>query len=593
MADFDWGFGGDEDDFDEEGGDFRAQPVQRDGLILLIDCSKAMFTVRDEGSFFSQAINCAVGAARNKIVSNDRDMFGVVFYSTKETKNPNDFKNISVVKNLEQPGADTVSDLEKFIEDEDYEEFKDNYGSSDTYQLSDAFWTCSNLFSNCSTKLGQRRILLFTSDDDPSKGNKHFKNSAAAKAGDMSENKIDIMLIPMITSTTPFDEKKFWKDVLVNLTDDSEEFIANAAQTRRELENVIRSKAHKQRAQTKLSLNLGGDVELSVGVYNLIRTCTKPSAIKLYNKTNEELKTTRKAFLEETGEVLLPQDMKKSLKFADRQICFEPEEINEMKRYGDVGMFLLGFKPMKYLKKDYHVRPAQFIYPDEGGTSGSTNLFSALLRRCLKRNVFALCRFTARKNAFPRFVALVPQEEERDEQGVQQVPSGFHAIFLPFSDDFRKIKAVEDPITANSDQVEAAKQLISSLNIPFQLDMIENPALQTHFANVEAIALDRDMPDKVTDLTKPDVGAMMKRASKALKEFGDLLFPSDYTPGARKRGGPPAKRPKVDPEEMARNGALGKLTVAILKEICAEVNVKPKGTKKADIIDALNKHFGV
>lgn len=31
--------------------------------------------------------------------------------------------------------------------------------------------------------------------------------------------------------------------------------------------------------------------------------------------------------------------------------------------------------------------------------------------------------------------------------------------------------------------------------------MIENPSLQTHFANVEAIALDRDMPDEVTDLT--------------------------------------------------------------------------------------------
>lgn len=28
------------------------------------------------------------------------------------------------------------------------------------------------------------------------------------------------------------------KDVLVNLTDDSEEFIANASQTRKELENV-------------------------------------------------------------------------------------------------------------------------------------------------------------------------------------------------------------------------------------------------------------------------------------------------------------------------------------------------------------------
>lgn len=113
--------------------------------------------------------------------------------------------------------------------------------------------------------------------------------------------------------------------------------------------------------------------------------------------------------MEETGEVLLPQDMKKSLKFADRQICFEPEEVNEMKKYGNVGLFLLGFKPMEYLKRDYHVKPGQFIYPDEPGIVGSTNLFSALLKRCLERELFALCRFVPRKNAFPRFVALVPQ----------------------------------------------------------------------------------------------------------------------------------------------------------------------------------------
>lgn len=91
---------------------------------------------------------------------------------------------------------------------------------------------------------------------------------------------------------------------------------------------------------------------------------------------------------------------------------------------------------------------------------------------------------------------------------------------------------------------------------------------------------------------EPNVDAMKKRAGTALKEFNDLIFPADYVPGARKRG-PPAKKPKVDPEEMAKNGLLGKLTVAVLKEICAEVNVKPKGTKKADIVDALNQHYGV
>lgn len=35
-----------------------------------------------------------------------------------------------------------------------------------------------------------------------------------------------------------------------------------------------------------------------------------------------------------------------------------------------------------------------------------------------------LCRYTPRRNIPPRFVALVPQEEELDEQKVQIAPPG-------------------------------------------------------------------------------------------------------------------------------------------------------------------------
>ena len=40
---------------------------------------------------------------------------------------------------------------------------------------------------------------------------------------------------------------------------------------------------------------------------------------------------------------------------------------------------------------------------------GSTTLFSALLKKCLEREKVVICRYTARKNTPPRFVALLPQ----------------------------------------------------------------------------------------------------------------------------------------------------------------------------------------
>lgn len=55
---------------------------------------------------------------------------------------------------------------------------------------------------------------------------------------------------------------------------------------------------------------------------------------------------------------------------------------------------------------------------------GSSTLFSALLTKCVEKEVIAVCRFTARKNVSPYFVALVPQEEELDDQNFQVTPAG-------------------------------------------------------------------------------------------------------------------------------------------------------------------------
>lgn len=44
--------------------------------------------------------------------------------------------------------------------------------------------------------------------------------------------------------------------------------------------------------------------------------------------------------------------------------------------------------------------------------------------KCLEKEVMALCRYIARRNTPPRIVALIPQEEEVDEQKVQIAPPG-------------------------------------------------------------------------------------------------------------------------------------------------------------------------
>ena len=61
----------------------------------------------------------------------------------------------------------------------------------------------------------------------------------------------------------------------------------------------------------------------------------------------------------------MPQDMKKSQTYGGQQLCFEQEEVKEMKTFEDPGIRLLGFKPRSAIKRYFHVKPASFLYPDE------------------------------------------------------------------------------------------------------------------------------------------------------------------------------------------------------------------------------------
>ena len=69
---------------------------------------------------------------------------------------------------------------------------------------------------------------------------------------------------------------------------------------------------------------------------------------------------------------------------------------------------------------------------------------------------------------------------------------------------------------ANGDQIDQAKEIIRKLQFTFKSDSFENPALQKHYANVEAMALDRDAPEDIEDFAS--------KLFQSLKKTRSLLF---------------------------------------------------------------------
>ncbi|XP_055109037.1 X-ray repair cross-complementing protein 6 isoform X3 [Symphalangus syndactylus] len=542
----------------EASGDYKYSG--RDSLIFLVDASKAMFESQSE----------------NELTPFDMS-----------------------IQELDNPGAKRILELDQFKGQQGQKRFQDLMGHGSDYSLSEVLWVCANLFSDVQFKMSHKRIMLFTNEDNPHGNDSAKASRARTKAGDLRDTGIFLDLMHL-KKPGGFDISLFYRDIISIAEDEDLRVHFEESSKLEDLLRKVRAKETRKRALSRLKLKLNKDIVISVGIYNLVQKALKPPPIKLYRETNEPVKTKTRTFNTSTGGLLLPSDTKRSQIYGSRQIILEKEETEELKRFDDPGLMLMGFKPLVLLKKHHYLRPSLFVYPEESLVIGSSTLFSALLIKCLEKEVAALCRYTPRRNIPPYFVALVPQEEELDDQKIQVTPPGFQLVFLPFADDKRKMPFTEK-IMATSEQVDKMKAIVEKLRFTYRSDSFENPVLQQHFRNLEALALDLMEPEQAVDLTLPKVEAMNKRLGSLVDEFKELVYPPDYNPEGKvtKRKhdneGSGSKRPKVEysEEELKTHiskGTLGKFTVPMLKEACRAYGLK-SGLKKQELLEALTKHF--
>lgn len=595
-----------EDDEEEEqeeslegGGEYTYSG--RDSLIFLVDASSAMFQSQDEDELtpFDMSIQCIKSVYTNKIISSAQDLLAVVFYGTKKDKNSVNFKNIYVLHELDNPGAKRVRELDQFKGQQGQKHFQDLIGGGCDYSLSEVLWVCANLFSDVQFKMSHKRIMLFTNEDDPHGDDSAKASRARTKAGDLRDTGIFLDLMHL-KKRGGFDISLFYRDVISMAEDEDLGIHFEESSKLGDLLRKVLARETKKRVLSRLKLKLNKDIALTVGIYNMVQKALRPPPIRLYRETNEPVKTKTRTFSVNTGSLLLPSDTKRSQMYGNRQIVLEKEETEQLKRFDDPGLILIGFKPLIMLKKHHFLRPSLFVYPEESLVNGSSTLFNALLTKCLEKEVVAVCRYTPRQNTPPHFVALMPQEEELDDQKFQVSPPGFQLVFLPYADDKRKVPITEK-VLANPEQVDKMKAIVQKLRFKYKSDSFENPVLQQHFRNLEALALDLMEPEAAVDLTLPKVEAMDKRLGCLVDEFKELVYPPDYNPEGkvpkRKQDdeGSRSKRPKVElsEEELKAHvskGTLGKLTVPMLKEACRVCGLKG-GLKKQELLDTLTRHL--
>jgi len=137
--------------------------------------------------------------------------------------------------------------------------------------------------------------------------------------------------------------------------------------------------------------------------------------------------------------------------------------------------------------------------------------------------------------------------------------------------------------------------------VKFDSRSFENPALQKHYASLQAMALDRENIDSVIDYVVPDEKGMSKY-SPIVEEFKESAFPPGYDPNqfstkkaaSKKRKGEDGEQITLNEsniQDIIRNDQLKKFTVPELKEYIKSQNIKiGSKTKKDELIAKIKEN---
>jgi ATP-dependent DNA helicase 2 subunit 1 len=596
--------GYDEDENHED--DFQTWTM-KDSVIFLIDCGESMFEMSNNEVPFQNSLKCAISTISDKIISSHSDLVGVCFYGTRENLNTHDIENVMVFQDLDKPDAQKIVDLENLLKID----FQSTYGSckNTEFPFGDALWASALMFSDCKVKVGVKRIFIFTNQDNPNKLDSNARD-AIQKAKDLHVMGIDIELFSINKQGELFNPNKFYAQIF-SLGDEIDLKDWRSSQSLTDLHNHVRPCATKKRSSGKLMLTIFDSLQIGVAVYSLVNETKKGSAVPIDPETKTPLQKKSILVGQQTREIVSPDEIAYQYQYGGEGVNFDKQQINEIRYPYRPGITLLGFKPQTALEPYHNLAHSYFLYPDEHIIEGSTTAFCALLTKMLTLKRIAIVRISARENSPPKMAALVPQEEKLDDDNNQIMPSGFHVIYLPYADDLRDIE-IEKSSKASKEQVEKARKVVQGLRIDFDSRNFQNPALQKHYANLQDLAMGREIREEVIDYAIPDTEGMME-FQEEIVDFKDAVLPSFYAPDVKKTPGaktPVSKRKReddensppgsvdkkrkvvdeVDWENLVAENKLNTATIVEMKIYCSNQGLKNYSSKtKLELMEIVKK----
>lgn len=612
------------DDEDDSSSNYlQERESNKEYVVYLVDASPKMFSTtcpgEDEKSqtHFQMVVSCISESLKTRIINSSYDEVAVCFFNTREKKNLQDLSGAFVLSvagrdDLDRPTAKLIKEFDK-IEESFMKEIGSQYGvvsGSRENSLYNALWVAQALLRKGSAKTSDKRILLFTNEDDPFGNIKgvtklDMTRTTLQRAKDAQDLGISIEVLPLSSPDREFNMSLFYADMLGLEGDALTEFVPSAVERLQDMKDQLRKRMFKKRRYRTFTLSIANGLSIQLSAYALLRSTVPGTITWLDSVTNVPLKTDRSLICADTG-ALMEEAPKQFLSYRNQDIKFSVEEISEVKRVTTTQLRLLGFKPLSFLKDYHNLKPSTFLFPTDEEMTGSTKIFIALHRSMLRLNRIAVAFFGS--SSHPQLVALIPQDEIISASG-QVEPPGMHMIYLPYCDDIRNPEELhmdpnfQAPHAAN-EQIKKATAMMKRIDLKdFSVCQFSNPALQKHYAALQALALEEDEMPEIKDETLPDEEGMARPGIvNTLEEFKQLVYGDNYQEGESNVNAASKKRKAIaekavqesanyDWEDLAENGKLKDLTVTELKYYLSAHNLPVTGKKEA-LISRILTHMG-
>lgn len=254
----------DEED-DQESEVYQGRGSTKELVVYLVDASPKMFSKtcqtedQEDETRFRVAVSCISQSLKTQIINRSYDEVAICFFNTREKKNLQDLNSVYVFtvaerEYLDRPTARLIKEFD-LIEESFAKEIGSQYGiSSDSREnsLYNALWVAQALLRKGSAKTTDKRILLFTNEDDPFGNMKgltkaDMTRTTLQRAKDARDLGISIELLPLSRSDEEFNVSLFYADLIGLEGDDLTQFLPSAGEKLEDMKDQLRKRMFRKR----------------------------------------------------------------------------------------------------------------------------------------------------------------------------------------------------------------------------------------------------------------------------------------------------------------------------------------------------------